>query len=211
MFSRLKAWNKKRVFGNTALLEMNAILEMLFTSDEAQEKYPSIRVLKKKGEDTVNEFRKHIIQKVLAIVQKENPLTVMRKELISSVRTECMSRLLFTEEFHGRRQVIYDEFNKKTTDPEMLWSDERAAPLAMWNEAECICLRLLQGSMFEEVSQDDWWTAYVKCCEINFENLYRSLLAKVDGEDSSIYPVMLKAGEDALKDYERKILGVSEP
>ena len=209
MFKRLKEWKTKRLFASNALFEMNSILHMLFTSDEAEQEYPCIRVLKKKGEDTVHEFRKHIIPTVLNIVQSENPLIAMRKELISSARNEIRERLLFTEEFHHRRQLIYDEVNKK--DPESGWSDEIAAPAARWYEAECICLRLLQSILFEEASGDDWWTAYVKLCEMNYQNLYRCILAKADGDEHSIYPVMLRAGGDALKDYERKILGESGP
>lgn len=210
MFKSLRNRFRKRRFANTALLKANECLDYLFNSDEAHEKYIGVRVLKKKGQGAIQDLRKHIIQMVLEIVQSNNPIIAMRKALISNIRSDCMNRLLWTEEFHNRREVIYAEFNKDIEDPDLLWSDEKTASLAAWSEAESVCLRFLQMSMFEEVSKEDWWADYVKLYEEHVRVLYRFILAKADGDEPSIYSALVKASQDMLHNLERKVLEESE-
>lgn len=206
MFKCLKDWLKKRSLGSGAMLQTIQILEDLFSSDEVHNRYVSVRALKKMGGPTVEDFKKHIIQTVLKIVQSNNPLLALRKTLIVNIQSDCMNRLLLSEEFHDRRQVIYNLLNENSGKQEMLSSDETAASIAIWREAESVCLRLIQMSVFNDASEDDWWANYVKLNEQCVKSQYRCMLAEADGKEDLFNLEFLKASEALRLDLEQQVL-----
>ena len=203
MFGRLKKWWTRRAFQNAALLAAGRYVHELLTAAELPQSCKAIRIIKNTGRG--QEFREDIIRLVLQIVQSDEPLRELRKALMSNVKSDLSNRLLFTEEIYPRRHSIYEYMNREVSNPSLLWTDESVSGVAVWSEAESMCLRYLQGAMFEPISEDDWWTAYVKLYEQNTLNLYRSILARADGEELSILPLLLKAGDAALRDFEAKI------
>ncbi len=209
MFKGLKSAIKKRSFASSALLATNENLNYLFTSEEATNKYKCVAAFKKLGDETTQEFRKGIIQTVSEIVQSDNPILAMCKELILSAQSICMNNVLAREEFYKQRQIIYENMNKKHKDPEAFWSDEKIAVVTIWDEAECLCLRLLQAKMFDDLSQNDWWTDYYKLYELHVEAIYRSIIEQAGGTASttdSVDSVLFGAILKSAQDYERKIL-----
>jgi len=156
LFKNIKIRIKKNAFAKTALLETNKWLSYLLTSDEACKEYRCIRIIKERGKESVQEYREHIIKKVSTIVQSENPITAMCKELIANVKSECVNRLVWTEEFHSHRHLIYDALNKNVVDIDDYFTDETTAFAMFWCEAESLCLRYLQTKMFDDTSEVDW-------------------------------------------------------
>ena len=208
MFVRLKRWWARRAFQSKAVLETGLYLQQLFTSENLLESLESVRRIKNDGKE--KEFRKDVIQLVLKIVKSDSPLCEMRKALISNIRSNLQHHLLFSEEIHPRRHLIYEHWNRDQQDPELLWCGRMVASIALWTDAESLCLRHLQDTMFEPTSDNDWWTAYVKLFEQNVLNLYRSILAQADEDDFSLYALLLKEGEIALRDFEAKITREAE-
>jgi len=209
MFNRLRTKFKKRLFANTVVLELNKFLFSLFDSTEYEEKYTSIRILKKRGEDEIQAFKEEINEIILEVVQSDNPHIAMRKALISNIKNDSVNRLLWTEEFNEHRQVIYDavnEYGAVNEYSENQLSDKSTGSSAVLTEAESICLRYLQLSMFEKDSENGWWSTYVKLYEEYTKHLYRSILAKENNEKSSTSPIFLNACSSLVDDFEQKIL-----
>jgi len=210
MFKNMKKRLKKRTFANTALLETNAWLTYLLTSDEACEEYRCIRVIKEKGDENIQEFRKHIIETVLEIVQSEKPITAMCKALIKNIKEECINRLVWTDEFHSHRQLIYDAINKENDDTDSHMSDVQTATLMLWCEAEGLCLCYLQMKMFDDTSEVDWWLNYAKLHEEYTRNLCQCIVDEANGEIPSFSATLAKAARDGLEDYERRLIEEAE-
>ena len=205
MFKKLKYWINKRAFGSKAIIRVHLILDSLLNSPEAYKKYECVRFIKDKGEEQIQEFRKYINQEVLDIVQSNDPFKTMRIKLISTIKLNLTSRLLFSEEFYKDRQIIYDRLNNYIDDVELNSSDNLEASSALWTDLESICLRRLQGEMFEKISNDDWWSAYVKAYEQFILSLYRNIVAHFRGEQPTIEFPVTKELEKQLHSYEQKL------
>ena len=193
-----------------ALLKVTQIIEELFSLPAAEEKYASIKALKKIGPDEVEAFRKYILKEDMGIVQSDNPVLALRKALIDNIQLDRQSRLLLANEFRSRRQTIYDELNKSIENPHLRWSDSLLSTIAIWSEVEGVCLRQLQTSMVEKGSEGDWWSKYMLKYEEYVGNLYRSYLAKADGQQSSVYSALAKGSHKSVEDLEMKLTGKSQ-
>ncbi|MCW5786079.1 MAG: hypothetical protein KIT49_01055 [Nitrospira sp.] len=94
-----------------------------------------------------------MLEKVQEIVTSQYPLISMRKALVDSLESYILNSAFWGEEFTHRRDQIYVQLNTRG----MQLSDESAAMAAIWADTESLFLRMLQESMFEDVSKDDWW------------------------------------------------------
>jgi hypothetical protein len=75
----------------------------------------------------------------------------------------------------------------------------------MWADAESLFLRLLQRSMFEDVSQDDWWARYSPLYEEHVKSLYRAALAQAEGKVDSIHALMVKATRETTEKFKYQL------
>ena len=211
MFKDIMQRYKERSFVNNAMQETAHLIDELFETPKPEEMYVGIKTLKRKGTTEVEAFKKYVLNEVLRIIQSENPTLALRKALIDNIQFERQSRLLLSSEFSVRRQVIYDELNTLySTSSKMFWSDATVTTLAVWSEVEGICLRHLQTSMVEKGSDGDWWSTYARDYTHYLENLYRSFLAKADGQRSSIYSLLVSGSYKAVETMEVKLTGVSQ-
>lgn len=210
MLKSMEKRHENRDVENTALVGTRSFLNYLFTSDEACKEYRSIGVLRGKGARTLKEFRRHIIQTTLEIMESGNPATAICKRLILNAERDCANRLLWTEEFNSRRQVIYDGLNQETNSIGTLINEEPTARESFWNESETICLLNLQKNMFGENYHEEWWVAYVKLREEHIKYLYRSILDEADGKESSLYDLLAEVTGDNLTEYEHKLMEEAE-
>jgi len=202
---------RERSFVNNAMQETAHLIDELFNDTKAQEMYVGISTLKKKGAAEVEAFKKYLLNEVFRIIQSENPVVALRKALIDNIQFERQSRLLLSGEFSVRRQVIYDELNGLyNAGSKIHWSDLTVTTMAVWSEVEGICLRHLQTSMVEKGADGDWWSAYTRDYTHYLENLYRSFLAKADGQRSSIYSLLVSGSYKAVESLELKLTGVSQ-
>jgi hypothetical protein len=202
---------RERSFVNNAMQETAHLIEELFHEHQPEELYVGIKTLKKKGAAEVEAFKKYLLNEVLRIVQSKNPVIALRKALIDNIQFERQSRMLLSGEFSTRRQVIYDELNALYgSNSGLRWSDPTVMTMAVWSEVEGICLRHLQTSMVEKGSDGDWWAAYSRDYTHYIENLYRSFLAKADGQRSSIYSLLVSGSYKAVENLEVKLTGAAQ-
>jgi hypothetical protein len=196
---------RNRAFISSALPKTTQMIEELFTTESSEEMYTSIKALKQRGPEEVAEFREYMINEVLGIARSNNPVIALRKALIENIRLDRQSRLLLADEFRDRRQVIYKELNKSVEDLELLWSDHRVSTMAIWTEAESLLLRHLQKPLLEKGTEVDWWSSYIVGYGKYVENVYRSILAKADGHQSSVYSAFVKASYKVVEDMEHEL------
>lgn len=217
MFTKLRIWWGKRAFGTEVLLTLNNILHDIFECEDSPKdkeslkklkELPGIRILRSKGPEAVQEFRKEMVANVLKIVESDNPIRAMREALIENVQISAWNTLLFTKELYNRRQVIYDLLNKDIglNIEEKCFSDDISGQMYVLTEAESAVLRLLQHSYFERVSKDDWWERYVKVYTDFVEMLYQMLLDKEDGKDYGVAAICLKTMKEQIAAFEKRLL-----
>lgn len=175
-------------------------VERIFASEEACSAFTGARVIYKKGGKALAEFREYIVEKVQKISSSPNPLIAMRKALVESLENYILNSAFWGEEFTNRRDEIYLQLNTGTQ-----LSDDRAALAAIWADAESLFLRLLQESMFEDLSKDDWWARYSPLYEVHVKSLYRATLAKVDGNINSMHAVLVKATKETTDKFKRHL------
>lgn len=147
-----------------------------------------------------------MIEKVLEIVQSNNPIISMRKELIKTIHSDTLNRTFFSEKFFDRRQELYEALNNYLDNTEIINSDETASVLFIWNEAESCILRMLQAEYFEEIGQDDWFSAYSKAYQRYMEMLFELVLLK-KGEIDPIYSVLFPAFKKLLESCQQNLVG----
>jgi hypothetical protein len=205
-FKNLLSRYRNRAFISSALPKTTRMMEELFNSESLAETYTGIKTLKQRGPDEVAEFREYMINQVLGIARSSNPIVALRKALMENIRLDRQSRLLLADEFRQRRDVIYRELNKSVDDPDLVWSDHRVSTMAIWTEAESVLLRHLQKPLLENGMEDDWWSSYLTGYGKYVENVYRSILAKADGHQGSVYAAYVKASQKAVEDMEQGLL-----
>jgi len=198
---RIELHLSKEAFTKTAIEKTAEDIERIFSSDQACSEYTGARVIRKKGGEAIAEFREHMIDKVQEIVTNSNPFIAIRKALINSMESYIRNSAFFWEEFRDRRENIYRQLNASGAE----LNDEIAASFAMWADAESIFLRLLQKSMFENVSQDDWWARYSPLYEEYIKNLYRAALAQSEGNIDSMHALMVKATKETTEKFKSKL------
>lgn len=175
-------------------------IERIFASEDACSTFTGARVIYKKGEKALAEFREYMVEMVQKIASSPNPLVAMRKAIVESLENYILNSAFWGEEFTKRRNEIYLQLNTGTQ-----LSDERAALAAIWADAESLFLRMLQESMFEDVSKDDWWAKYSPLYEEHVKSLYRATLAKVDGNFNSMHAVLVKATRETTDKFKKHL------
>ena len=190
----------KEVFAKTAIEHTAHDIERVFGSEETCNEFMGARFIRKKGPDVISEFREYMIEKVQQIVTSTNPFVAMRKALVSSLESYILNSAFFWDEFRDQREEIYRQLNA-TGKP---FSDESAAS-AMWADSEGLFLRLLQTSMFEDVSKDDWWAKYSPLYEEHVRSLFRAALAQAEGRVGSIHALMVKVSKETAERFKNKL------
>lgn len=198
---RLELHLSKDDFAKTAVQRTVGNIERVFSSEEACSGFTGARVIYKKGDKVIAEFRKYMLEKVQEIVTSQYPLISMRKALVDSLESYILNSAFWGEEFTHRRDQIYVQLNTRG----MQLSDESAAMAAIWADTESLFLRMLQESMFEDVSKDDWWAKYSPLYEDHVKSLYRAALAKVEGNVDSMHAVMVKATRETIEKFKNQL------
>jgi hypothetical protein len=209
LFKKVLDDYRERVFVKNAVPKTAQIVEELFSSSANQEKYVCIKAIKQKGPEAAADFRKQMVNEVFRIVHDANPVNALRKSLIENIELDRKSRLLLTDEFRDRRQLIFDHLNKSITEPALRWSDSRAAAIAIRSEAATICLRHLQKTMVEKGPEGDWWARYLFAYNKYVESLYRSILTRADGQKGSIYEVEAEENRKVVDNLKLSLAGIS--
>ncbi len=206
---------RKRAFANTVLLHCNRLLYELLESDSnnAREKLQEtignhcFDIIRKKGSQEISDFRKDMIEKVLEIVQSDNPIISMRKELIHIIHTDTLNRTFLLEKFQDRRQELYENFDKVMGNSEILNCDEVSSILFIWSEAKSCILRMLQFKYFEEVGKDDWFSRYSEAYSIYIEMLFEVSLKLKDEKDCSLDGVTFPFAKKLVEQFQEKLIG----
>ena len=206
---------RKRGFANTVLLQCNRLIYELLESDSrnARKKLQEtignhcFDVIRKRGSQEINDFRKEMIETVLEIVQSDNPIVSMRRELIDIIHVAVLNRTFLLEKFQDRRQELYEAFDKVMGNSEILNCDEASSILFIWSEAKSCILRLLQFKYFEEVGKDDWFSRYSKAYSIYIEMLFEVSLKLKDEKDCSLDGVTFPVAKRLVEQFQQKLIG----
>ena len=215
MFKKLMIRLRKRAFGSSVVLYCNHLLHYLLESDkyihpkEVQEILGSrcFDIIRKGGSQAIADFRKEMIETVLGIVQSDNPIVNMRKELIHIIHTDTLNRTFFMEKFADRREELYEALNKCMDNAEIVNSDDTASVLFIWSEAQSCILRMLQHTHFEEVGKDDWFSRYSKAYSIYIEMLFEVSLKLKDEKDCSLDGVTFPVAKRLVEQFQEKLIG----
>ena len=214
-FKKLRIKLQKRSFANTVLLHCNSLLYELLESEDDKARQ-TLRettnncffdIIRKKGSQEMVDFRKEVVEKVLKIVQSDDPIISMRKEIIRTIHSDTLNRTFFLEKFKDRRQELYDAFNEKTEDGEILNCDETTSVIYIWSEACCVILRMLQHTHFEEAGKDDWFSRYSEACSIYIEMLFEVTLRIKDKKDCSIDGITFPVAKKLLEQFQQNLIG----
>lgn len=207
---------RKRSFANSVLLHCSSLLSDLLESDsdnDARQKIQEMTgshcfdIIREKGSREINNFRKHMIEKVLEIVQSDNPIVRMRKELIRTIHSNLLNRTFFLEKFADRRKELYEAFNKYLDSAEIVNSDETTSVLFIWSEAKSCILRLLQFKYFEDVGKEDWFSRYSEAYSIYIEMLFEVALKLKDEEDCLIEGVTFPVAKREIELFQERLIG----
>ena len=211
---------RKRAFANTVLLHCNCLIYELVESDSGDDVrkkahkttishcFDVIRNRDKKGTQEIDFFRKKMIEMVLGIVQSDNPIISMRKELINLIHTDTLNRTFFLEKFADHRKELYESFNKYLGDSEIVNSDDTVSILCIWSIAQLYILRLLQHGYFEKAGKDDWFSRYSEAYSIYTEMLFEVSL-KIDEKDYSpdMECITFPLAKKLVEQFQEKLIG----
>lgn len=161
--------------------------------------------IRDQGLGEVKDFREVLMEDVLQIVQSKNPTKSMRKQLILSIHLMSINRLFIESE---RKQELFEIFNnnKKYTFSNNDYSNngETAVKLYMWCCARNHILRLLQNSLFEKTSDNDWFAKYDKTYNSLMEQLFKTILEQIDKNElpdlDVLFPPMMEKALLAQKE-----------
>lgn len=216
MFKKLMIRIRKRTFANNVLLQCNNFLSEFLESDNNNEARKEIQetignhcfdIIRKKGSQEINDFRKHMIEKILGIVQSDDPIVSMRKELIHTIHSDILNHTFFIEKFANRRKELYESLNKYMDNAEIVNCDDATSVMFILSEAESVILRLLQHQYFEKTGKDDWFSAYSNAYRSYTEQLFELILAKKDGKDFSVNGVLFPAFKKAIEAFQKTLIG----
>jgi hypothetical protein len=210
MLRKFKPWINKISLAGLARIKTDEIFLVLFSSPQAEEKYPSVRILKKDGAAAIQNFRRSFSDKVNQIVHSDNPLRSIRQALIKSIQSECLGRLLLSEESQSNRQLVYDVLNEGRSDSDQLWSDEICAAVAVWTDLESISLRMLQSELFRKTRMEDWESTYSQAYEGFTKQLFHSILDNKKGQNASLNAVLMKAYRELVLQFEQDLFAKSQ-
>lgn len=160
-------------------------------------------VIRKRGIQEINDFRKSMIEDVTKIVQSDNPIISMRKTLIRLIHSDTLNRSFIVEKYAERRQELYEEMNQFGDG----FTDETASVIFILSEAECCIFRMLQQYYFEEVGKDDWFSRYSRVYEMYIESLFNLTLAQIDKEDISIMSITFPAMKKQVEHFQKELIG----
>lgn len=198
---RLELNLSKEDFAKTAVHQTAENLKRVFGTEDACSGFTGARVIYKRGEQAIAEFSDHMVEMVKQIVNSETPLLAMRKALIDSLECYILDSTLWVEEFSSRRDALFLELNARGTQ----LTAEGAAVGAIWADAESLFLRLIQESMFEEVSKEDWWTKYSALYGEHVRSVYRAALAKADGNCHPLHALLVKTTKDTTDEFKKRL------
>ena len=218
-FKKLQMKLRKRGFANTVLLQCNCLIYELMESDSGDDVrtkahettiihcFDAMRNRDKKGTQDIDFFRKEMIEMVLGIVQSDNPIISMRKELIDLIHISTLNRTFFMEKYFDHRKELYESFNKYLGDSEIVNSDDSTSVLYMWSTAQLYILRLLQHAYFEKADKDDWFSAYSSAYTRYTEMLFELVLSKKDEKDFSINGVLFPVFKQTIEASQQNLIG----
>jgi hypothetical protein len=98
---RLELHLSKDDFVKTAIQQTTRNIERIFSSEEACSGFTGARVIYKKGDKVIAEFRKCMLEKVQQIVTSQYPLMSMRKALVDSLESYILNSA-----FWGKNSLI---------------------------------------------------------------------------------------------------------
>jgi len=213
-FNKLRIKLCKRSFANSVILQCDRLIYELL-EDEKNEARQKIQedsgnkcfdVIRNKGAKEIKDFREELIKTVRIIVQSDDPIISMRKELIHTIHSSILNNTLFLDKFYDRRQELYKILDGYMCDGEIANSDEIASLLYIWSSARCTILRMLQHRCFEQTNNDDWFSAYSKACQSHTEMLFELGLAKKE-ERNSVKGLLFKTLSEQLEAFQKKLIG----
>jgi hypothetical protein len=218
MFKKLMIRLRKRAFGSSVVLHCNRLLYDFLESDNYNDGRKEIQeivgnhcfdIIRKKGSQAIADFRKEMIETVLGIVQSDNPITNMRKELIRTIHSDILNKTFFSEKFYDRRQELYEGLNHRFDNTDIMDYDEKASVVVIRCEAKSCILRLLQSQYFEETGEDDWFSNYSKVYQTYMEMLFELILSKKDEKDFSVNGMLFTVLKKQLESYQQNLIGES--
>jgi hypothetical protein len=216
MLKRILDRLRKRSFANNVLLHCNSLIYELIDDDKDNTSRKYIQediknncfdVIRKRGPQETGAFRKSLVGKVLGIVQSDNPIISMRKELICLIHSTVLNCMFFSEKFANRRNELYGILNKYMDKDQLLNSDDTASVIYFWSEAEIIILRMLHIQYFEKVEKDDWYSTYSKVYNMYMEMVFESMLSDIDNSQQPMDSTLLPSLKSQLEIYQKNLIG----
>lgn len=179
----------------SALLEIHDPTYRDFQQQDANVLY--FDWIRDQGLDEIRDFRQALMEDITKVTESENPTKCMRKQLILTIHLMSLNRLFIESE---RRQELFGVFNnnKKYSFSSNDYSntDETAIRLYMWCCARNHILRLLQNSLFEKTTDNDWFAKYDKTYNALMTELFDTILNKIDKKEvpdlDELFPPMME-------------------
>lgn len=218
--NRLRMRFRGREFSSRVIAGCGCLLDRLLESDDGTARnmfqesmsFKSFDMIRERGPEAVDDFREAVNEDVLKIVQDDNPVKSMRKELMRMSNVCIMHQLFLSEEFQDRRQELYDTFGSsfeyarqqwKPAEPVDDFDDWVVAVTVLRSEAHLVILRTLQMTHFEEVGKDDWFKRYWDSCTVLFRALYRRQL----GMHGHALDDMFLVAKKTLEELQQELIG----
>lgn len=212
----------KRSFANIVMFHCNRLIYELLEDDNSDARKSlqgtignhCFDLIREKGSQEINDFKKILIETISGIVQSDNPFVSMRKELIYTIHSNALNRIFLSEKYVGRREELYEFMNQSLSDSDITHSDETASIMYFWSEARSCILRMLQHTHFEKASKDDWFSRYSKAYTTYVEMFFDISLKQKDGIDLSLeidsvtFPVAKKVVEQFQQQLTGEVIGV---
>ena len=140
--------------------------------------------IRDQGLNEIRDFREAQMIDITQVVESKSPIKSMRKQLILTIHLMSLNRLFIESE---RKQELYDVFNDNIkysfNSNDYSNTDETAIRLYMWCCARSHILRLLQNSLFEKTSNNDWFAQYDRTYNTLMTELFDTILDKIDKKE----------------------------
>lgn len=203
---RIETNLSKEGFAQFAMKKVAEEIDKIFSSDKACSEFVGARVIRKQGSKVIGEFRDYMLKKVAEITSDSNPHVALRRALTEVAATYVLNSAFFWEEFADKRRKIYSELNAGGAE----LSDENSSVTAVWADAESLFLRILQKSMFEDISRFDWLSQYCSLYNDHVRCLYRAALARAEGKSTSLHAMMVKITKDSADKFKQAVFEAKE-
>lgn len=221
--NRLRKRPQRREFSSRVITDCRSLLDKLLESEDDTTRdtfqksmsFKNFDIIRERGSEAVDDFRQAVNEGVFKIVQDDDPVKSMRKELMRMSNVCIMHQLFISEEFQDRRQELYDMFGSsfeyarqewKPAEPVDNFDDWVVAVMVLRSEAHLVILRSLQMTYFEEVGKDDWFKGYWDSCTVFYRALYRRHLGFTHIDGCTLDDVFLEAMK-TLEELQQELIG----